>query len=61
LGNGQWFTANNDMAMALQTAGYPYRYMRGMGTHNPQPWDTYDYPDALRWLWRGYTLPQYAP
>jgi enterochelin esterase family protein len=61
LGNGKWFQANNDMAMALQTAGYPFRYMKGMGTHDPRPWDTYDYPDALRWLWRGYTLPQYAP
>jgi enterochelin esterase family protein len=60
LGNGRWFAANDAMAEALDAAGYPYRYMRGEGTHDPKPWDTMDFPDALRWLWRGYTLPHYA-
>lgn len=49
------------MAASLETAGYSYRYQSGTGTHDPDPWATYDFPDALRWLWTGYTLPHYSP
>jgi len=56
---GGWRVANDNMAMALETAGYPYRYVRHGGSHGPDKWVTYEYPNALRWLWRGYTLPHY--
>lgn len=56
-----WLNANNETAMSLETAGYHYRYMRNGGTHDPKPWGTYDVANALRWLWRGYTLPHYTP
>jgi len=54
---GNWFEANNAMAAALDAQGYAFRYRPGSGTHAPdQAMD--DFPDALRWLWRGYTLPR---
>ena len=56
---GGWRVANDNMAMALDMAGYPYRYVRHGGSHGPDKWVTFEYPNALRWLWRGYTLPQY--
>jgi gluconolactonase len=55
-----WFNANNTIAANLDTAGYVYRYMKSTTTHDPKPWATADFPDAMRWLWRGYTLPHYA-
>ncbi len=54
-----WFNANNLMAMSFMTAGYPYRYMKSTTSHDPRPFSTYDFPEAMRWLWRGYTLPHY--
>jgi hypothetical protein len=54
-----WLNANNETAMSLETAGYHYRYMRNGGSHDPAPWGTYDFANALRWLWRGYSLPHY--
>jgi enterochelin esterase family protein len=59
LGGGTWFNANNAMAESLEEAGYVYRYMSGEGSHDPRPWASADLPAALRWLWRGYTLPHY--
>jgi enterochelin esterase family protein len=60
LGGTRWFNANNDMAMSLQTAGYHYRYFHSTSNHNLTPFSTMAFPDMLRWLWRGYTLPHYA-
>lgn len=60
LGGGRWFNANNDMADALETAGYHYRYFHSTTNHNLTPFATSAYPDMLRWLWRGYTLPHYG-
>jgi enterochelin esterase family protein len=54
-----WFNANNNMAANLETAGYAYRYMTSTTSHDPNPWATGDFPEAMRWLWRGYTLPHY--
>jgi Protein of unknown function (DUF1587) len=54
-----WFTANNEMADSLTTAAYPYRYMKSSTQHGPTMWHFNDFPDGLRWLWKGYTLPQY--
>ncbi|HXK20527.1 MAG TPA: hypothetical protein VNG33_22105, partial [Polyangiaceae bacterium] len=55
-----WFNANNNMAMSLMTAGYHYRYEKSTTEHGPTKWHFNDFPAGLRWLWRGYTLPQYA-
>jgi enterochelin esterase-like enzyme len=54
-----WFTVNNEMAESLTEAGYPYRCMKSSTNHGPSNWHRNDFPDALRWLWRGYTLPHY--
>jgi hypothetical protein len=59
LGGDTWYNANNDMAASLETAGYAYRYLKSDTTHDPSPYSTSDFPNALRWLWRGYTLPHY--
>ena len=54
-----WRDANDKMAAALDAAGYPYHYVKNGGSHDPTPWDTADYANVQRWLWRGYSLPQY--
>jgi enterochelin esterase-like enzyme len=54
-----WFNANNNMAASLMTAGYHYRYEKSTTQHGPTMWHFNDFPPALRWLWKGYTLPQY--
>jgi enterochelin esterase-like enzyme len=59
LGGDRWYNANNDMAASFETAGYAYRYLKSDTTHDPNPYSTSDFPNALRWLWRGYTLPHY--
>jgi enterochelin esterase family protein len=56
-----WFAANNEMAASLMTAGYPYRFMKSTTQHGPTMWHFNDFPDGLRWLWKGYTLPHYGP
>lgn len=55
-----WFTVNNEMAATFTTAGYPYRYLKSSTQHGPTQWHFNDFPEGLRWLWRGYTLPHYA-
>ena len=55
---GNWFEANNLMAAALEDQGYAYRYRSGTGGHFPPTQGVADYPDALRWVWRGYSLPR---
>jgi enterochelin esterase-like enzyme len=59
LGNGKWFNANNAMADSLTTAGYAYRYLKSTTAHGPTKWHIVDFPVAMRWLWKGYTLPHY--
>jgi len=48
---GNWPQANQEMADALRTAGYDYRFVFGVGGH------TFSHagailPHSLRWLWR---------
>jgi enterochelin esterase-like enzyme len=50
---------NQDVITALAAKGYHYRYTEGSGMHYPPLHAVSDYPAALRWLWRGYTLPWY--
>jgi enterochelin esterase family protein len=59
LGGDTWFNANNDMSASLMEAGYPYRYMKSTTSHDLQPWASGGFPDTLRWIWRGYSLPHY--
>jgi enterochelin esterase-like enzyme len=54
------FRAANDMAaMTLQMMGPPYhdRYMQTQDVHYPPHAAMADFPNALRWLWRGYKAP----
>jgi sugar lactone lactonase YvrE/predicted alpha/beta superfamily hydrolase len=53
---GNWFIANQDMLSALQYAGYDVRHEWGDGEHNSKH-ATVLFPDAMRWLWRGYPAP----
>jgi hypothetical protein len=50
---------NQSVVAALQAKGNHYRYIEGSGFHYPPLHAVADYPEALRWLWRGYTLPWY--
>ena len=58
-GNGSWFDTNTEAAMILEAKGYHYRYRSGVGDHYPPRQAEAVYPEALRWLWRGYSLPWY--
>jgi hypothetical protein len=57
---GNWFEANNAMAAALEAQGYAFRYRPGSGSHYVPDQAMADFPDALRWLWRGYSLSRYG-
>ncbi len=59
LGGGVWRAANDQAAMDLMAKGYHYRYRTGTSPHFPTPAAVQDFPDAMRWLWRGYKLPWY--
>ena len=68
--HGDWPTANIKMAEALAAKGVPFRFCWGEGYHyrNGAPAGenmgpdqaAADFPNAMRWLWRGYKLPYYA-
>jgi enterochelin esterase family protein len=47
--------ANDSLAKILMMMGYHYRYRPGEDVHYPPSAAASDFPDALRWLWRGYT------
>ena len=51
--HGNWFLANQQMAAALQWAGYDYKAVWGDGGHNGKHGGAI-LPDSLRWLWRGW-------
>jgi sugar lactone lactonase YvrE/enterochelin esterase-like enzyme len=50
---GSWYVANQDMASALQFAGYESKFVTGTEGHNSKHGAAI-LPDALRWLWQGY-------
>jgi enterochelin esterase family protein len=52
---GKWLDANTAMAGALAEKGYAYRFRPGEGAHFPPVQAQADFPNALRWLWRGYS------
>lgn len=49
--NGNWPLANQQMAKALQFAGYDYKFVFGQGFHSNKHGRAI-LPDSLRWLWR---------
>jgi gluconolactonase len=53
---GSWFIANQDMESALTYAGYDVRHEWGDGEHNSRH-ATELFPEAMKWLWRGYPEP----
>jgi gluconolactonase len=57
---GNWFIANQDMASALEYAGYDVTHVWGAEAHNSRHGAAI-LPDALRWLWRGYPKPVEKP
>jgi iron(III)-enterobactin esterase len=51
-----WVLANNRMAAALKAKGYHYRYVFAEGArHVDKGVVAQTLPEALQWLWRGYT------
>ncbi|MEO7996033.1 MAG: alpha/beta hydrolase-fold protein [Gemmatimonadaceae bacterium] len=53
---GSWLKASTDMASALAERDYDYRFRPGTGAHFPPLQAQADFPNALRWLWRGYMV-----
>ncbi|MFN7993363.1 MAG: SMP-30/gluconolactonase/LRE family protein [Bryobacteraceae bacterium] len=54
--SGSWYIANQDMASALEFAGYDVKFVVGEEGHNARHGGAI-LPDALRWLWRDYPKP----
>ncbi len=52
---GSWRTINENVAKALEAKGNPYRLIIGPGDHGGLA-SRQDFPNALRWMWRGCTL-----
>jgi enterochelin esterase family protein len=48
------FDANNQAAKNFAMMRYHYRYRPGEDIHYPPSAAAADFPNALRWLWRGY-------
>ncbi len=53
---GSWYIANQDMASALEYAGYETKFVVGTEGHNNIHGSAI-LPDALRWLWAGHPTP----
>jgi len=51
--HGNWPLANQQMASALEFAGYDYQFVFGDGGHNGKHGGSI-LPDSLRWLWRDH-------
>jgi enterochelin esterase-like enzyme len=56
---GGFRAANDSAAMVLQMLGAPThdRYMQTMDVHYPPHAAMADFPNAMRWAWRGYKTP----
>ena len=53
---GDWWMANQTMERALEFAGYEVRHVYGEGGHNGTMGAAV-FPDAMRWLWKGWPQP----
>jgi sugar lactone lactonase YvrE/enterochelin esterase-like enzyme len=54
--SGSWWLANQEMASALEYAGYDFTFVKGTEAHNNVHGSAI-LPDALRWLWRDHPKP----
>jgi sugar lactone lactonase YvrE len=54
--SGNWWIGNQDMASALEFAGYDTTFVVGNEGHNGKHGSAI-LPDALRWLWRDHPKP----
>jgi gluconolactonase len=50
---GNWYEANLLMESALNFSGYEVEHSWGRGGHDTEH-ATYIFPDAMRWLWKGW-------
>jgi gluconolactonase len=57
---GHWWVANQDMLSALEFAGYEVNHAWGDGGHDGKQGAAV-FPDAMRWLWKGYPQPVAPP
>jgi sugar lactone lactonase YvrE/enterochelin esterase-like enzyme len=57
--SGNWFVANEDMASALDYAGYDHKFVIGSEAHNSRHGSAI-LPEVLRWIWRDYPKPVLA-
>lgn len=53
---GDWWMANQMMERALTFSGYEVQHAWGDGGHNGEQ-GTAVFPDAMRWLWKGWPAP----
>jgi gluconolactonase len=53
---GDWWMSNRTLERALTFAGYQVMHVWGEGTHNSKH-PTAIFPDAMRWLWKGWPQP----
>jgi enterochelin esterase-like enzyme len=53
---GDWWMANQTMERALTFAGYEVQHVWGTGGHSGAQ-GTEIFPDAMRWLWKGWPSP----
>ena len=53
---GDWWMANQEMERSLTFAGYEVEHVWGTGGHNGRQ-ATQIFPDAMRWLWKGWPAP----
>ena len=53
---GDWWMANQELERALIFAGYEVEHNWGTGGHNGKH-ATEVFPDAMRWLWKGWPEP----
>lgn len=53
---GDWWMVNQTMERALVFAGYEVNHVWGEGGHNGKH-GTAVFPDAMRWLWKGWPEP----
>jgi sugar lactone lactonase YvrE/enterochelin esterase-like enzyme len=50
---GDWWKANESMERALSFSGYEVNHVWGEGGHNGNQGTAF-FPDAMRWLWKGW-------
>lgn len=57
---GSWFIANQDVAAALEFAGYAHRFDTGTTNHDSKQAGPL-FPEAMRWVWQDFDKPIKPP